>query len=83
MSHILNLPSKTQRSKDLENNTFFNHIKTIIYYKLALPVPCISENCIEIKIKPQRSVKIKINLIFSPSSELGREGLRTIGGGKL
>ena len=71
-------------------------------FALTLNVPCISESCIEIKIKlnfcfhtslrwlknfyegfedfkkpfeaPQRSVKMKINLIFSLLLELGREG---------
>ena len=81
MSYILNLPTETQRTKDLWNTTFFNHIKTIIDYKLTLAVPCISENCIEIKIEPQRSMEMKI--VFFPSSEIRTGGLRTIGGGNL
>ena len=64
MSYILNLPTETQRTKDLLNTTFFNQTKTIIDYKLTLAVPCISENCIEIKIKPQRSMEMTI--IFFP-----------------
>ena len=41
--------SKTQKSIYFENK-FFLQIKKFIHYKLTLPVLCISESCIEIKI---------------------------------
>ena len=62
----------------------FTTLDKIILVSLTLPVPCISENCIKIKINlmvqsfiklfeaPQRSVKIKIKVNFFSSPRIGK-----------